>query len=191
MFACPLEAKRHDPGNAPFKSIREQRALGLSFQLPGWLKVSSRSERRVDFASPHWRLSLRRSALVPLGTLNGAKKALESYELGQTLNSIRCERATLTRLLPRSSRVYTHARFGTYPRRLAQRRRVWALFLQMRDGTALSAVVTGFWGRGKGQPDLDTVSRIFYLVARGEPVSSSGMDDRVRPLGKNDVDALQ
>ena len=190
LFACPLEEVSVRSAAALRMSGVNHRGLGVALRLPKWLALTKRAPRRMDFASSQWLVSIRRTALTPRGGTDGAKKAYENYELGPSHRSARCERAVLSKVLPVHSSTYRRARFGAYRRVLAQRRRVWAMFLELPDGTVLSATITGFWKRSKRGPKLDVVANIFAQVARAESLERLGMDRHDRPLGKSDKDAL-
>jgi len=170
IFACPLGGLK--AATPDLKAVPVVLApLGLQARLPPWLKVKSSAPQRVDLASKSWRLSLRRSRQAPKRGAAAVKRAMERYELRASHISSRCERASLTNVLPKRSLLFTRARLGSYTRPLGQRRRSHALYLELRDGTVMTAVVTGFWRRSRTGPSLQTALDLLGAVAAAMPLA--------------------
>ena len=157
LFSCPLlsEAKDFDPP-ASWKTHRLA-DLGIQITLPrGW--TIERDGRTAMAEAPDgqtW-LSLRRGAPGDAAHLARVQRDVEMTELGPSHLAPGCAARVTERL--RQLAGWSDLRLSVTRRALGQRRRAYALFAPLKDGT-LTAVLTAKWRR-EGATPLPRVRRL-------------------------------
>lgn len=159
LFGCPLDAppaawvppagwKRH-----ALPSLLVSIALPVDWELN--VVGGEVSARAPDGTM---RLVLRRGRLVGARRLDFIRRAIELSELGPSYAGPACE----TRLDAHVAAAvgWRVVEMGYYARPLGGRRRAIALYAGLPDGSAITAVLTTYWGRREDGPEMAPARRI-------------------------------
>ncbi len=150
LFGCPLMAPP-----AAFETPRSWRtrpvpAVGVTLALPlDWVVRKDGHVATAESPNGQMWLSVRKEVAGDGDHLDRVRRAVELTELGPGFLGKRCETLLTTQL--KSLGGWRDLRLSVTARALGQRRRAFALFAALPEGT-LIAIVTVKWRREGGAP---------------------------------------